>query len=60
MLSLIKVKDIDGVILGCTELHLIITQYMTTIPLLNTVEIQVEAILDLALKEGEHALKSFI
>ena len=39
-------KDVDGVILGCTELPLILKQQDTEIKLLDTIELHVEAILN--------------
>lgn len=43
-------KDIEGVILGCTELPLIILKNDTEIPLFNTTELHANAAIDLALK----------
>jgi aspartate racemase len=40
---------VDGVILGCTELPLLIEQKDTNVPLLNTSEIHAEAALEFAL-----------
>ena len=40
----------DGVILGCTELPLILTQRDTNIKLLDTLEIHVDATLDFYFK----------
>jgi aspartate racemase len=40
---------VEGVILGCTELPLILGQGDTELPLLDTVDIHVEAALDHAL-----------
>jgi len=42
--------DVDGIILGCTELPLILHQADTDIPLLNTLELHVEAALAYALE----------
>ncbi len=39
-------QNVDGVILGCTELPLILTQNDTSIKLLDTIELHVEAILN--------------
>jgi len=49
ILSIIESYPLDGVILGCTELPLLIEQKDTSIPLLNTSEIHVEAALEYAL-----------
>ncbi len=43
---LIKEKGIDGVILGCTELPLILTQDMVEVSVLDTLDIHVNAALD--------------
>ena len=45
LLSIINNYEVDGVILGCTELPLIIQQKDTNIKLLDTVEVHVEAAL---------------
>jgi aspartate racemase len=45
-----KFADIDGVILGCTELPLILTQKDTEKILLDTIELHIEATLDFYLK----------
>ncbi|MFW9900388.1 MAG: aspartate/glutamate racemase family protein [Candidatus Thorarchaeota archaeon] len=52
MIQIINQYDIDGVILGCTELPLILTQMDTEIKLLDTLEIHVDAILDYYLSLG--------
>jgi aspartate racemase len=49
ILSIIESYPLDGVVLGCTELPLLIEQKDTSIPLLNTSEIHVEAALEYAL-----------
>ncbi|MFX0003648.1 MAG: aspartate racemase, partial [Candidatus Hermodarchaeota archaeon] len=41
-----KYNDVDGVILGCTELPLILTQGDTEIRLLDTLNLHVEATLN--------------
>ncbi|MFX1569324.1 MAG: aspartate/glutamate racemase family protein [Promethearchaeota archaeon] len=46
LLQIINEYDVDGVILGCTELPLILNQTDTEIKLLDTLEIHVNAILD--------------
>ena len=46
LLRIINQYDVDGVILGCTELPLILSQMDTKIKLLDTLEIHVNAILD--------------
>lgn len=46
LLQIINTYVVDGVILGCTELPLILTQKDTDIKLLDTVELHVEATLD--------------
>ena len=46
MIQIINNYKVDGVILGCTELPLILTQKDTEIKLLDTVELHVEAALD--------------
>lgn len=50
LLSVMNQYETDGVILGCTELPLILKQHMLNIPLLNTVEIHVNAALENAIK----------
>jgi len=46
LLQIINSYEVDGVILGCTELPLILNQKDTKIKLLDTVELHVEATLD--------------
>jgi len=46
LLQIINKYDVDGVILGCTELSLILNQNDTKIRLLDTVELHVEATLN--------------
>ncbi|MFX1601046.1 MAG: aspartate/glutamate racemase family protein [Promethearchaeota archaeon] len=46
LLQIINTYMVDGVILGCTELPLILAQKDTDIKLLDTVELHVEATLD--------------
>jgi aspartate racemase len=43
---LIKEEAIDGLILGCTELPMILKNGDCTIPFLNTVEIHVASIIE--------------
>jgi len=50
LLEIISSYDEDGVILGCTELPLILNREDTDIRLLNTLEIHARAALDYALK----------
>jgi aspartate racemase len=45
LLSIINNYEVDGVILGCTELPLILQQKDTNIKLIDTVEVHVEAAL---------------
>ena len=49
LLQIIAQYPVDGVILGCTELPLILRSLDATIPLLDTVELHTEAVLDYAL-----------
>ena len=49
LLEIVESRDVDGVILGCTELPLIISQEDTNVRLLDTVEIHVDAALELSL-----------
>lgn len=46
LLRIIEKYEVDGVILGCTELPLILTQNDTKIKLLDTLQIHVDATLD--------------
>jgi aspartate racemase len=51
LLRIIKNYEyVDGIILGCTELPLILTQRDTQIKLLDTLELHVDATLDYFLK----------
>lgn len=50
LLQIIAQYPVDGVILGCTELPLILRSLDATIPLLDTVELHTEALLDYALE----------
>jgi aspartate racemase len=49
LLAMISRHEVDGVILGCTELPLILRPEDTTVPLLNTLALHAEAALDYAL-----------
>lgn len=49
ILHIIGQHDVDGVILGCTELPLLLQQHHTHVPLLDTLALHAEAALDLAL-----------
>ena len=49
LLSIINKYNIDGVILGCTELPLILKKSISDIPLIDTVEVHVNAALEHAL-----------
>ena len=51
LLDIINNYDVDGVILGCTELSLAINQEDTKIKLLNTLELHALAVLDYSLKD---------
>jgi aspartate racemase len=51
LLNIIGSYNVDGVILGCTELPLIVTPKDCSIPLLDTVKIHVNAILHYAVAE---------
>lgn len=46
LLGIINNYEVDGVILGCTELSLILNQEDTKTPLLNTLELHAQAALD--------------
>ena len=50
--KMIAEASIDGVILGCTELPLILTESKYGIPFLNTTEIHVRRILEKAAEQG--------
>ena len=52
LLKIINSYDVDGVILGCTELPLILHQNDTNVILLDTVEIHVEATLNYCLEQS--------
>jgi aspartate racemase len=49
LMAIVGAYPVDGVILGCTELPLILEQKDSELPLLDTVDIHVEAALDHAL-----------
>lgn len=51
LLEIIGGHDVDGVILGCTELPLIMGQEDTEVRVLDTVELHVEAMLDYSLSQ---------
>jgi aspartate racemase len=51
LLDIIGSYNVDGAILGCTELPLIVTPKECSTPLLDTVKIHVEAILHFAVSE---------
>lgn len=51
LLQIIENYEVDGVILGCTELPLILTQNDTKIKLLDTLRIHVDATLDYYLSQ---------
>jgi len=52
LLQIIAGYPVDGVILGCTELPLILKSNDATIPLLDTLELHTQAVLDYALAEA--------
>jgi len=52
LLKIINNYNVDGVILGCTELPLILQQNDTDVILLDTVELHVEATLQYCLNQG--------
>ena len=49
LLEIIGGYDVDGVVLGCTELPLILGQEDTEVRMLDTLELHVEAVLDYSL-----------
>jgi len=49
LLSIVRRYPVDGVILGCTELPLILKQEDASLPLLSTLDLHVEAALKWAL-----------
>lgn len=49
LIEIINNYKVDGVILGCTELPLLLNQEDVDVPLLNTLELHAEAALDYAL-----------
>ncbi|NOU16167.1 MAG: aspartate/glutamate racemase family protein [Bacteroidales bacterium] len=51
IMSNLKQEGAEGIILGCTEIPLLITQSDINIPVFNTLEIHVKAIVDFALCE---------
>ncbi len=51
VLEIINGYEVDGVILGCTELSLMLNQEDTPLRLLNTLELHAQAALDFALTE---------
>jgi aspartate racemase len=52
LLGVIDSYEVDGVILGCTELPLILGDRDASLPLLNTVELHVAVALRYALDGG--------
>jgi aspartate racemase len=48
-LNIISNYEVDGVILGCTEIPLLISQEDTNIQVLNTIELHVKSIIDSAI-----------
>jgi aspartate racemase len=51
LLEIISQYAVDGVILGCTELPLILKSTDAPIPLLDTVELHTQSVLDYTLKQ---------
>jgi aspartate racemase len=51
ILQIVNGYEVDGVILGCTELSLMLNQEDTPLRLLNTLELHAQAALDFALAE---------
>ena len=49
VLEMIDQEDVDGVILGCTEIPLLIKQNDCQVPLLDTLELHVKAAVDFAI-----------
>ncbi len=52
ILKIVSGYDVDGVILGCTELPLLIGKRDAEVPLLDTLELHVEAALDYSLSKA--------
>ena len=50
-LEIIDGYNVDGVILGCTELPLLISQEDANVRLMNTLELHVETALDYSMSE---------
>lgn len=50
LLEIIEGHSVDGVILGCTELPMLLSQVDTRVPLLDTLELHTRAALDYALE----------
>jgi aspartate racemase len=48
---LMQQKDAQGIILGCTEIPLLIKQEDTHLPVFNTLQIHAKAAVDFALKD---------
>ena len=49
IISELQVKGADGIVLGCTEIPLLIKQQDTNLPVFNTLEIHAKAAVDFAL-----------
>jgi aspartate racemase len=50
IISELQVKGADGIVLGCTEIPLLIKQQDTNLPVFNTLEIHAKAAVDFALE----------
>ena len=53
VLEMIDQEDVDGVILGCTEIPLLIKQNDCQVPLLDTLELHVKAAVDFAINKAK-------
>lgn len=56
MLDIVQSYHVEGVILGCTELPLLITQNICPIPVLDTLSLHAKAALDFSLNEEYKSL----
>lgn len=54
-LEALRARGVEGVVLGCTEFPLIISQADLTIPLFDTVQLHARLAVDLILRRGEAA-----
>lgn len=56
IINRLKIEGAEGIILGCTEIPLLVKQHHVDLPLFDTLKIHANAIVDFALSENENLM----